>query len=1031
MSMIKYCENPAHDRAGNPTVVNLMSPGLTKTASYDNFGDEIREYISSIKPKDGYAYLLIAAMGDQNWGPNRNGDYWPTEALKNPGHNYGHKTYEVNGNWYHHHQNKDPNLSYGRVLKSVWNDDMGRIELIVEVDLNKDDKTRNALANKDTIETSMGCFRAGTKILLASMINKPIESVREGEEVIGHDGERHVVNGTNNYTYKGDMCRLVATSKEEIYCTADHPFYAVSKANLKPREKPSIKHAAWVKAKDLRRNDYLMLPIVTDVREPEYVDKWFAKLAGYYLAEGHLIKGKSSKRRFRGIHLTCNIDDACPREIEEICSNLKRSPSPYMYRTERSPKTVGIEIYDEDLANKMYDLCGSYAKEKYLDRSVFYWSHENLKWFLGAYIDGDGSVGTSKWQEGSISISTASETLSYQLPMLLAKLGIISSVNTCIQQPSKIVRRVTTEKIVYIGKTHSHVLLGYSDKLSRGYVKPQNSHIESWIDDRYMYVRVKESTIIGDQEVQVYNLDVDGSDTFVANLSAVHNSKVRYDICKICHPNWRIFYSIPEDDMIAMSKELDLNKVHEIGKKHGVDLSYITKMNPDGGPVGIHSNMNKYCDHMKFSRNQILSTGEQVCVINLRPSFFDISFVSVNADKSSFVLAKVAAEKDAYKNENINDDAVKVADQVDSPGDGEINKDIPDGKVIADEFDDIKRYYLDNICPAMYEREAEIPDEIIDEVAQKHDLASIMSSFMAMGMFPHPREFQRIVMIQMGKKDELGAADRAGDYLCHGDIPSIDPEQALSEDVIGMAPDKVNPGIMSALKDFFWDRSGYRQPVARRMVIIKKADERNQYLMPQDNHHRQRAIAPALLASMGALYAANAIEGKKKLPDILRDAKELKSNKALAITLGSAIAGAIILNRLMQPKKYDPLFDAPHGEKRAAATPWSAAKWVGPTLGAFLWGGHVINKAQQGRPVNKVERFVAQNPVPTSIGATVLVNKPQIIPAALKGVDAFRKYLVKGAEMGVDQSMINIDEYPLEQRDALGIALWEHVNGIA
>jgi hypothetical protein len=666
MSIIKYCENPALDRAGNATVVNLSSPGMMKTASYDNFGDEIREYILSIKPKDGYAYLLIAAMGDQNWGPNRNSDYWPTEALKHSGMDYGHKTYEVNGNWYHHHQNKDPNLSYGRVLKSVWNDDMGRIELIVEVDLNKDDKTRIALANGDTIETSMG-------------------------------------------------------------------------------------------------------------------------------------------------------------------------------------------------------------------------------------------------------------------------------------------------------------------------------------------------------------------------------AKLRYDVCKICHPNWREFYKIPEEDMIAISKENDLRKIHEIGKKHGVDLSYITAINPDGGPVGIHSNMNKYCHHMKFSRNQILPSGEQVCVINLRPSFFDISFVSVNADKSSFVLAKVAAESARFVNEDIPDDQLKVADQVESPGDGHIDKDIPEGKVIADEYDDIKRYYVDNICPEMYRREAEIPDEVIDGVAKKHDLASIMSSFMAMGMFPHPREFQRIVMIQMGKEDELKAADAAGDYLRHEDIPVIDPSMDLGEDVVGMSPDKVDMDVMSALKDFFWDRSGFRQPLIKRMVIIKKAYDVNPRLAPQDGHARQRSILPALLASMGALYAANAIEGKKKLPEILGEAKRAMKNKQLGITLGTAIAGVMLLNKVMQPKKQDPVFDAPRmGMKYASKliTPWQAAKVVGPTLGAFLWGGHVINKAQQGRPVNKVEKFVAQNPVPTAIGATVLANKPQIVPAALKGVDAFRKYLLKGAECGVDTSFMDVNEYTGEQQDALGIALWEHINNI-
>lgn len=827
MSMIKYCENTYYDRSGNPNVIDLSVPGFMKTASYDNFGEEIREYISSIKPKDGYAYLLIAAMGDQNWGPNRNGDYWPTEALKNPGLDYGHKTYEVNGNWYHHHQNKDPNLSYGRVLKSVWNDEMGRIELIVEVDLKKDDKTREALDNGDTIQTSMGCFVAGTPVLMADLVNRPIEEIKPGDEVIGHDGKKHVVNNINDYIYYGDICHIKPNANTEIVCTADHRFYTVRAGNIAKGAHPSHNIATWAKAKTLNPEDYLLLPII-------------------------------------GEHTTNDKGDH-----------------------------------------------------------------------------------------------------------------------------------------------------------------------ESWADDNYRYTKVKYIGITPNMEARVYNLDVEGSDSFIAGMVAVHNSKVHYDICKVCHPNWREFYKIPEDDMITISKESDLNKVHEIGRKYGVDLSYITKMNPDGGPVGIHSNTTKYCDHMRYSRNQILPTGEQVCVINLRPSFFDISYVSVNADKSSFVLAKVAEARRQYANENIDDEAEKLADQVHSPGDGIIDKEVPDGEVIADNFEDIKRYYLDNICPELYIHEAELPDELIDDLACKHDLASIMSSFMGMGMFPHPREFQRIVMIQLGKDKELNRADIMGDYLSHSDIPEIDPDAPYNgDDLIGIDPDKVDLDIMEALKDYFWERSGYRQPVIKRMFIVKKAAEPNRYLMPVDNHRRQRAIAPALLASLGSLYAVNALEGKKKFPDVLKDAKSLKSNKTLAISLGSAIAASILLNKMFLPKKYDPLFDAPYTEKKAASTPVTVAKWVGPTLGSFLWGGHVINKAQQGRPVTKIEKFVAQHPVPTSIASTVLVNKPKIVPAAFKGLDSFRKYLIKGAEHGVDISMLNIDEYPLEQRDAMGIALWQHLNGI-
>jgi len=50
----------------------------------------------------------------------------------------------------------------------------------------------------------------------------------------------------------------------------------------------------------------------------------------------------------------------------------------------------------------------------------------------------------------------------------------------------------------------------------------------------------------------------------------------------------------------------------------------------------------QYCDHMKLTPGKILEDGRKVFVYNDYPRFFDISFVFIGADRTSFVLEKIA-----------------------------------------------------------------------------------------------------------------------------------------------------------------------------------------------------------------------------------------------------------------------------------------------------------------------------------------------------------------------------------------------------
>ncbi len=130
-------------------LINFSAP-LQKTAEISS---EMKEAIADIKPDSNKSYILINAMGcSEKWGSNKNGDAFPEKALKEY-----HKTFEKNAYIYKHHQNKDPQKSQGKVAFSHYNNDMGRVELLLEVDKVKGANLVKRIEDNEKVAFSMGC----------------------------------------------------------------------------------------------------------------------------------------------------------------------------------------------------------------------------------------------------------------------------------------------------------------------------------------------------------------------------------------------------------------------------------------------------------------------------------------------------------------------------------------------------------------------------------------------------------------------------------------------------------------------------------------------------------------------------------------------------------------------------------------------------------------------------------------------------------------------------------------------------------
>ena len=110
-----------------------------------------KELIESHKPDKDHFMVHLIAMGDgENYGQNKNGDFWPKEANAKY-----HNTFITNGHFFREHNNRDKKAAIGLVKASAHNDQMGRIELIIHGDKNKAEEEYELIKSGKALAFSM------------------------------------------------------------------------------------------------------------------------------------------------------------------------------------------------------------------------------------------------------------------------------------------------------------------------------------------------------------------------------------------------------------------------------------------------------------------------------------------------------------------------------------------------------------------------------------------------------------------------------------------------------------------------------------------------------------------------------------------------------------------------------------------------------------------------------------------------------------------------------------------------------------
>jgi intein/homing endonuclease len=276
------------------------------------------------------------------------------------------------------------------------------------------------------------CFPAGTQILGRDYIN--IENIKEGDEVIGDDGNLHKVTFKFESPYTDKMYTINSINRIPVDATKEHPFHVIKKfqrGNRSKNKNEIISKPKWTEAQNLQVGDYVGTPIIkpTVLRTLLPVDRLgsfsrdvilddkFARFLGYYVGNGYSVNHPSVNR----IAVCFNLKHK--DKIEDCRSIMTDIFGKHVF--ERVDHNyIHLGIHDNQLKDFFHLHCGEDVYSKKIPNFILH--HENeefLRQFLIGYLRTDGTVMISKGVTRGISYSTVSRTLALQTQAALLRLG--------------------------------------------------------------------------------------------------------------------------------------------------------------------------------------------------------------------------------------------------------------------------------------------------------------------------------------------------------------------------------------------------------------------------------------------------------------------------------------------------------------------------------------------------------------------------------------------------------------------------------
>lgn len=425
------------------------------------------------------------------------------------------------------------------------------------------------------------CCLPNTQISLANGCYKKISDIS-----IGDDVKTHQSNGVVTEVMHRDIDETiykikVKNLKDILEITGEHPVLTLKRKNsicgrkagycnrsreicnyyeypdkkdpdklhviTKPCDRLSkVYDPTWVEVKTLEKGDLLCLPYNTNKSKPpkfydivnqntfknrqdiDYnhhainhiedfvIDEDFLEFCGWYLAEG-FFDGKSI------INFSLHVDEVV--EAELITRNLTKLG--LSYRVDFSKKeSTRIIVTHSVILGKFFSDFGRVSKDRCIPKWIKDLDTHYLKYFLRGLLHGDGCQ-----IKNTCRLECASSNLVYDMFEVLLKFGCISHLrNTLKKHPLRIkdennISRIVRKENTFLPAYLVGCSLSQNKELFQfmGYTINPNGFEKLLLkDENYVYLPITKINS-GNYAGIVYNLEVAGDNSYIANNVIVHN----------------------------------------------------------------------------------------------------------------------------------------------------------------------------------------------------------------------------------------------------------------------------------------------------------------------------------------------------------------------------------------------------------------------------------------------------------------------------------------------------------------------------
>jgi intein/homing endonuclease len=379
------------------------------------------------------------------------------------------------------------------------------------------------------------CFVPNTMILMADGTEKPIQNIREGDEVFTHLGRVRKVKNVMSRFVDENLIKLKAASLKELVVTKEHPFwviegkdcfcqnkggkctYGLSKKCLTSDCKSNRAVGDFVRADEITTGDRVYTPFFREVIDLGITESQMMIL-GYYIAEGRVDYNHHRKEQ-TSVRFSISRKEKDTLGLE-ICELMKSCFGVESHGEFGDVDSGGYTIsFHSDMAAEFFLKhvgCGS--KEKKISREVMFLRPDLQAKMLLTWFKGDGCL-----DKKGLRISTASFDLASQCEILFNRIGGLAithkqsnSGGPTNRQKKGVIWQVAAKKTC-LGLLKEDLDVPVQNKWRTG---------QRYLSENGILSEVKEKSEFYYNGL-VYNFSVEEDESYIANRCAVHN-------CSIC-----------------------------------------------------------------------------------------------------------------------------------------------------------------------------------------------------------------------------------------------------------------------------------------------------------------------------------------------------------------------------------------------------------------------------------------------------------------------------------------------------------------